>query len=187
MLADRFADHFSKLQKQAGITSLSSHLPVNIQQPTSSTNSINRSFTTELVDSSIRSLSLGKACDPDNHSAEHLMNAHPCIAVILANMFKLIVTHRYFPSAFGIGTIISLIKDKSRNLNDPENYCAITLIPIVCKVFEHCILSICEHLLLVDQLQCGFKRGIGCTAAIFVLRTTIDYFIARGSSVYVVA
>jgi hypothetical protein len=29
--------------------------------------------------------------------------------------------------------------------------------PLVCKVFERCILSICEDLLFVDQLQFGFK------------------------------
>jgi Reverse transcriptase (RNA-dependent DNA polymerase) len=166
---------------------MSGHLPVNVQHPMSCTSSINISFTTELVDSSIRNSYLRKACGPDDLSAERLTNAHPCIAVIWANTFKLIGAHHYVPDTFGIGTIIPFIKDKSRNLNDPENYCTITLIPIVCKVFEHCILSICEHLLFVDQLQLGFKRGIGCTEAIFVHRTTIDYFIDKGGSVYVAA
>jgi hypothetical protein len=85
------------------------------------------------------------------------MNAHPCIAVILAIVFKLIVAHRFVPNECGIGTIILLIRDKSRDSNDPEKYRAITIIPFVCKVFERCIFSICEHLLFFDQLQFGLS------------------------------
>jgi len=32
---------------------------------------------------------------------------------------------------------------------------------------------------MTDELQFGFKPNIGCTNAIFTLRTTIDYFCER--------
>ena len=35
-----------------------------------------------------------------------------------------------------------------------------------------------------DDLQFGFKHGLGCNEAIFALRTTVSHFTAAGSSVY---
>ena len=36
-------------------------------------------------------------------------------------------------------------------------------------------------------MQFGFKKGVGCSEAIFTLGATIDYFKDRGSSVFVAA
>ena len=36
-----------------------------------------------------------------------------------------------------------------------------------------------------DNLQFGFKSGLGCAHAIFTLRTVCDYFNNRGSNVYI--
>ena len=34
------------------------------------------------------------------------------------------------------------------------------------------------------DFQFGFKKGLGCLDAIFVLNQTVDYFVSRGSNVY---
>jgi hypothetical protein len=75
-----------------------------------------------------------------------------------------------------MGTIIPLVKDKSRNLNDVENYRTITLIPLISTVFEHIILSTCQKYLVTDELEFGFKRSTGCTI--------ITHFNVRGSTVH---
>ena len=49
------------------------------------------------------------------------------------------------------------------------------------------LLEICEEFLVCDELQFGFKKGVGCSEAIFTLRANIDYFKDRGSSVFVAA
>jgi len=40
--------------------------------------------------------------------------------------------------------LVPLVKDKSKNLNDIDNYRPITLIPDISKIFEHVLLSLCE-------------------------------------------
>ena len=35
-----------------------------------------------------------------------------------------------------------------------------------------------------DDLQFGFKSGLGCSNAIFLLNETVDYFVSRGSSIF---
>lgn len=78
-----------------------------------------------------------------------------------------------------------LLKDKTGNVNDVNNYRAITLIPVISKVLEGVILRLCEDSFVTDYLQFGFKRDIGCTEAIFTLRSVVNDFIDNGSSVYV--
>jgi hypothetical protein len=76
-------------------------------------------------------------------------------------LFEQFVAHRYVPLAFGVGIIIQLVKGKSHILNAVDNYRAITSIPIVSKVLEHCLLNICEALLRSDELQFNFKQRSG--------------------------
>ena len=139
----------------------------------------------ESVDRCVKKLKLGKALGPDDLNAEHLYHAHTALAVHLCALFRSIILHSYVPNDFGSGIIIPLIKDKTGDVNNVNNYRGITLIPVISKLFELMILEICEEFLVCDELQFGFKKGVGCSEAIFTLRATIDYFKDRGSSVFV--
>ena len=61
------------------------------------------------------------------------------------------------------------------------------MIPIISKLFESIILHTCQEFLAVDDLQFGFRHGLGCTDAIFALKSTVNYFTERGSCVYAAA
>ena len=144
-------------------------------------------FTVQLVDACIRKLKLGKASGRDDLYAEHLLHAHPILVVLLCLLYRDMIVHGYVPDDFGVGTIVPIIKDKSSDTNDTGNYRGITLIPVISKLFELVLLEICTPLLCTDDLQFGFKKGLGCTNAIFLLQETVDYFLSRGSSLFVAA
>ena len=61
------------------------------------------------------------------------------------------------------------------------------MIPVISKLFELVIIEICEQFLSCDELQFGFKKGVGCSEEYFALHSTIDYFKNRGSSIFVAA
>ena len=88
----------------------------------------------------------------------------------------MLFSHGFVPDNFGAGIIVPLVKDKAGDVNSLDNYRAITLTPIIAKVFESIILDICEVNLATDDLQVGFKRGSGCNDAIFTLKMIINYF-----------
>ena len=53
-------------------------------------------------------------------------------------------------------------------------------------------MSFCLYLIIfripgTDDAQFGIKKGLGCANAIFAVRTTVDYFVHRGSAVYTAA
>ena len=83
------------------------------------------------------------------------------------------------PNDFGKGIVIPLLKDKLGNIND-LSYRGITLIPVISKLLELVILEICEPCLRTDDLQFGFKKGLGYANAIFVLYETVKYFTSKG-------
>ena len=49
------------------------------------------------------------------------------------------------------------------------------------------LLSLCSSLLITDDRQFGFKKGRGCTEALFLFRNTIEHFNSRGSTVFAAA
>ena len=142
------------------------------------------SISVQLIDKCVRSLHLHKASGPDDLSAENLVNAHPSLIIHLKLLFSLIISHGYVPDAFGEGIIVPLVKDKSGKLNDVSNYRPITLTSVISKVFECILLNICQDSLTSDELQFGFKEGIGCSDAIFSIQTVVDYYVNNGSSVF---
>ena len=97
----------------------------------------------------------------------------------------LILKHGFVPNSFGCGVSTPLVKDKTGNLNDVDNYRGITLSPIISKLSEITVLEIRNDVLKTDSLQFGFKTGTSCTNAIFTLKTTVQHFIDKGSSVFI--
>jgi len=64
----------------------------------------------------------GKAGGPDNLCTEHLIFSHPSLIIHLKVLFKLILVHGFVPRYFGNGISIPLIKDKTGNINNMDNY-----------------------------------------------------------------
>jgi hypothetical protein len=63
-------------------------------------------FSVELIDKCINDLKKGKACGPDDISAEHLQHAHPSLVILLKLLFGMMVSHGFVPNDFGNGIII---------------------------------------------------------------------------------
>ena len=57
--------------------------------------------------------------------------------------------------------------------------------PIISKLFEMSVVEICNYAFTADSLQFGFKTGTSCADAIFTLKTTVQYFTEKGSSVFI--
>jgi len=184
-VANAFATQFKSVYYNSGdnenakseFCNLVSAMPDDVLNPSTL-------LTVELIDVCMRKLKLGKALGGDGLGGEHLMYACPTIVIHLRKLFLSMAKHCYVPDDFGGGTIIPLIKDKLGNANDVNNYRGITLIPVISKLFELVLCEICNPFLQTDDLQFGFKKGLGCTSAIFLLQESVEYFLANGSSVY---
>jgi hypothetical protein len=95
------------------------------------------------------------------------------------------LTQGYVPKGFGDNVIIPVIKNRNGNCNDACNYRPISIEPICTKLFEQCLVPLLEPFLNVHVNQFGFVARGGCNKALFAFRSTVDYFISRGSKVFV--
>jgi len=183
MFAERFSSIFCDSAADSAAVQAFQHLHSSVMadNPESITPT---DVSIELVEDGIRRLKRGKACGPDDLGAEHLLYAHPSLIVHLKLLFGLVLSHSYVPADFGLGCIIPLVKDKSLALNNAHNYRAVTLIPVISKVLENVIFSICEEKIITSSLQFGFKANTGCSDAIFALRSTVDHFTTHNSNVF---
>jgi len=75
------------------------------------------------------------------------------------------------------------LKDANGDTTSVNNYRGIILSSTISKLFELCLQSLFADYLRTSNPQFGFKRNIGCTSAIFTLRSVIDYYNKRGSTV----
>ena len=87
-------------------------------------------------------------------------------------MFK----HCYMPQSMINSVIVPLVKNKSCDLTDKNNYRLIALSNIASKVFEHFIILRLEEYLWTNDNQFGFKSGHSTDLCIYALSEFIEYF-----------
>jgi len=143
-------------------------------------------FDVELVDTILSQMKRGKAAGLDELTIEHLVNSHPVLVVILSKFFNLIVSAAYIPYGFRLSYTVPIPKEEpSHKGNSVDNYRAISISPIISKIFEHSILSRYSKFLGTNSNQFGFKKGSGCDHAIYSVRKVVEHFVAGGSTVNV--
>ena len=68
-----------------------------------------------------------------------------------------------------------------------EDFCGVSISPVISKVLEHCILDRYGTFLGSSDNQFGFKKSSGCAHAVHVLRSVVDYYVSCGSTVNICA
>ena len=81
--------------------------------------------------------------------------------------------------------IIPIVKNKSGDFTDKNNYRPIALSSIISKIFEHTIVIRLEEYLWINDNQFRFKSGHSTDLCIYALTEFIEYFKIRSTSVYV--
>jgi len=64
-----------------------------------------------------------------------------------------------------------------------DNYRAITISPVLSKIFQNCFLSRFGSYFVTSDLQCGFKYKVGSNDALSVLCNTVEYVTSNCSTV----
>ena len=143
----------------------------------------NNLLNVEKLDKVISELKRGKAASLDGLTAEHVINSHPVIVLLLVRLYNLMLCCSYVPDAFGVGLCVPLPKANNDKLNSVDGYRAITVSPILSKIFEIGIAENLDKYFKTSDMQFGFKKKLSCSHAIYSVRTAVEYFVNRGSTV----
>jgi len=151
-------------------------------------NDLAHNFDTELVSNEVSKLKRGKAADIAGLTAEHSLFSHPILPVVLSRLFRLILLCSHVPNGFELSYIVPVPKPKefmSKSLSY-DDFRGIAISPVISKLFEYCFIDRFGSLLVCSQNQIGFKKGSGCSNAIYTLRKVVDSYISRGTTANVV-
>ena len=130
-------------------------------------------------------LECGKSAGPDEISAECFKFSNTKMHVLLSLLFSMCLSHGYLPSTLIKTTIVPIVKNKSGNLSDSNNYRPIAIATITSKLLESVLLLKCSDYLTTCDNQFGFKASHGTDMCIYTLKEFIDYYKCRGTRVYV--
>jgi len=81
------------------------------------------------------------------------------LIVYLSILFNLFLLYGYVPDAFHQATIIPLVKCKSGDLSDVNNYRAIALSNSITKMLESLLFALIDSYETSDEYQFGFKSN----------------------------
>jgi exonuclease III len=192
VIVNKFADHFSTAYSPNDATRASSLYDEFIVLrsnysgfPLPSSNP----FDAELLGNIIDNLSRGKAAGLDGITAEHMQHCHPIISSVLLRLFNLMLLCHHVPVGFCQSYIVPLPKVK--NCNSKAMTCndfrGIAISSALSKVFELCILDKFKSFFSTEDNQFGFKKGLGCSHAIYTVQNIVNTFIKDGSTVNICA
>jgi len=127
----------------------------------------------------------GKSAGPDSINSEAYIYGGIRLATHLCILFNLFITHSFLPDSFMSSTIIPLIKCKTGDLTDINNYRAITLSNAVTKILECILLAYVKDKCAVVDSQFGFKSGHSTSLCTHSFKFIVDYYTNRGSHLFV--
>ena len=88
------------------------------------------------------------------------------------------------PNAFTQSLIVPLVKNKTGDFSDPNNYRAIALSTALSKIFEFILSPYVISYDNIDDYQYGFKQEHSTTMCTNVLKTVVNYYASHGSHVF---
>jgi hypothetical protein len=129
-----------------------------------------------MVQNAIDKLKSGKACGNDGLSAEHFIHSDRRITILLSIFYNRVISHGHLPDDFMKTIIIPLIKNKSGDTSNVNNYRPIALVTVASKIFEIILLELLTPYLNTTDNQFGFKKGHS--------KNVILYYKSNNSPVY---
>ena len=92
--------------------------------------------------------------------------------------------HGYLPNMFMKTAIVPIIKNKTGDTSDKNNYWPIALITEASKIFELCLSMILEDYLFTHDQQFGFKNKHSTDFCIFTVKSVSNYYTQQRSPAY---
>ena len=142
------------------------------------------SISVDDVSNGLKLVKIGKSCGVDGLSAEHFIYAGNYVKVYLSILFTSFISHGYLPDGFMKAAIIPLIKNKTGDTNDKNNYRPIALATAMSKIFELCLSEKLNDYLTTSDTQFGFKAQHSTDMCIYAVKSVVKYYNHFHSPVY---
>ena len=80
--------------------------------------------------------------------------------------------------------LVPIVKNKTGDTSDKNNYRPIAIVTVASKLFEICILKVLDAYLITHDHQFGFKYKHSTDMCIFTVKSVIKYYTEQNTAVY---
>jgi len=181
-VATMWKDHFEKLYNSNVGNKYRSVFDEKIKN--FSDVSFTSSFSLKDVWDTISMQKRGKAPGPDNIHMEAFIYGGHRLQLLLSCLFNLFLQYGYVPDAFHRATIIPLVKCKTGDMTDVNNYRAIALSNSITKILESLLYKFIDSQDAADEYQFGFKKNHSTAICTHVFKKTVSHYRQNGSHVF---
>jgi hypothetical protein len=136
------------------------------------------------VADAVRQLKMGKHDGKKGHFTNHLIHGTERLYCYISMLFDSLISHGVVFCDFLFSTVIPIPKNKRKSLSCSDNYRAIALGSILCKLLDHILLVKCSHVFTTSKYQFGFKKSHSTSQCTFVVNETIQYYLNNNSHVF---
>ena len=151
---------FLKTFKHSNLDDLGISLPVFSSRTNLKLHNI--SVTPKMIEKVITNLDLSKASGPDCIPVVVLKNCQPELSHILAEFFNKGLKKSCFPDCWMVSSVLPVFKNVG-NRSTAKNYRSVSLLSVVCKIFEKLVNNrIADHLEkygFFSDFQYGFRSS----------------------------
>ena len=103
----------------------------------------------------------------------------------LSLLIKGYLVHGHFTNQFLLSSLTPIVKDHKKSKSKSSNYRLIAISSILLKLIDLLLLELFPNELKVSSLQFGYQPNSSTMLCCWTLKECINYFVNRGSSVYV--
>ena len=145
-------------------------------------NELNSEISQSEILKAIKALKNNKTPGVDRVLNEYIKQTSTMFLPIYHKLFNMIFDSGILPDSWLVGIIKPIYKNKG-NADDPSNYRPITILSCMGKLFtavlNQRLTSFIEENNLLNENQCGFRKGYSTCDNIFVLHAIIEYMKVR--------
>jgi hypothetical protein len=141
-------------------------------------------FTVNEFKSALNQISCGKSDGQIGLFSDHIVHGTDKLFKYIIKLFNAMLIHAMSPKGMLSSIMLPIVKNKRVQSNNSDNFRAICLQSVFCKLLDLLILGREELSLLTSELQFGFKPKHSAALATSVLLQTVDYYIDNGGLVY---
>ena len=144
-------------------------------------------FSVNEVVTAISQIKTGKAAGPDGIAVEAYKYGGHRLAIYLTLLFNLCLWCNHLPKNLICSLFVPLVKNKSGDLTDVNNYRAIAISNSCSKILELAMYNYFVSIQpddFLDDHQFGFKKSHSTGLCTHIFKRTVDYYIKHGSNVF---
>ena len=141
-------------------------------------------FTMNDMNKAVKSLKRSKYDNIYDINSNNIIFGNESLYFLLLDLFNAMLVHGCTEKIFNKSILTPILKDNRKSASSSDNYRAISLCSVLCKLFEYCVINSLDTFLKSSSYQFAYKQSHSTLLCTFMVGQVIQYYRDRKSNVF---